>query len=107
MAIMISALQKVKQPDGSFQIVLPINTIEDVFVDMDKGINLKTRLSEIQADVYDFRDTVTEDFITVVANLSAFLPKPVQLNHIYSDDFSSPTRFAISSGVVKPGRILI
>ena len=52
----ISALQRVREDrNGEYTLVLPINTVEDVFVSLKSGVRLSTLLQDIIEDVDDTR----------------------------------------------------
>lgn len=106
-SITVSALQRVKLADGSYAIVLPINTSDEVFVDINNNKNLTSELNEIHVTITHNRDTVIDDFIEILSQLSPFIPKPLNLNHIFTRDMTTNDWFTLISGIYTPGTIFI
>lgn len=46
----ISGLSKIKQEDGSYVTFMPINTVDDVYIDMETKETLRSRLGAMEKD---------------------------------------------------------
>jgi hypothetical protein len=106
-SITVSALQHVKMPDGTEAIVLPINTTDEVFVDMASNKNLTGELLNINITISDERDGVIDDMLTLISQLASFLPKPLSFHHIQAEDFTNTTNIILNSGGFDPGCLFI
>jgi len=107
MSIITAALQRYKLENGDYVIVLPINTTDEVFVDVQNNKNLTQELDEINLTININRDTVLEDNITILKSLSSFIPKPFKLNHIYCINMYTTNYVNVSSGTYIPGKLFI
>jgi len=58
--VQISAIQRVKLPDGNYAIVYPINTVDDVFLNTDRKVSLNQAL-DIKKTVIDCGTSVVTD----------------------------------------------
>jgi hypothetical protein len=106
-SVTVSTLQRVKISDGSYAIVLPINTTDEVLVDVQNNVNLTSALNTINVTITNNKDTVMDDLITIMTQLSSFITKPLDLNHISIRDMSSSNNINLTSGLFIPGKILI
>lgn len=103
----VAAFQRVKQEDGTYTIVLPYNTPDEVLYDPNTGFTLTTKLHNIDTIVNANRDSVIEDLITLTCQLSSFISKPLQLNHVYIDDFRTIDGINLASGGFINGKLFI
>lgn len=107
MSVIVSALQKVKLENNEYIIVLPINTTDEVLVDVENNKNLTQELGDLNITINVNRDTVLEDNITILKTLSSFIPKPIKLNHIYGINMDNDDYVNITSGTFIPGKLFI
>lgn len=104
----ISAIQRVKTDrDGEYKLVLPVNTVEDVFVSLESGVRLKELLGDIIEEVDDTRLTLTEDLSSVINVLSGLIDVKLPLNHIYRENFRDSDNLTITNGTFRSGYIKI
>lgn len=102
----ISALQRVREDrDGEYTLVLPVNTIEDVFVSLQSGVRLSELLQDIIEDVDDTKLTLVEDMSTVINNLAGLIDSRLPLNHLYRENFKTTENIAITNGTFTQGSI--
>jgi hypothetical protein len=102
-SVTVAALQRVKMSDGSYAIVLPINTTDEVYVDINENKTLTGELSNINVTITTDRDGLIDDMLTLVSQLAPFLTKPLNLNHIQVEDFTNTTNITLTSGGFEPG----
>ena len=107
MSITAAVLQRMKLDDGTYAILLPINTTDEVFVDIETNKSLTSELSNINITINNHKNTVLKDNITILKSLSSFVPKPITLNHVYGINMDTEDYITISSGSFIPGKIFI
>lgn len=98
---------KHKQEDGSYVVIYPINTSDEVYVDINTKLTLTSKINTMDATISENKESIVEDIITILSSLSPMFPKPVLLNHLYVDDFGSKTKIAVNKGISIPGKIII
>lgn len=102
----ISALQRVREDrNGEYTLVLPINTVEDVFVSLKSGVRLSTLLQDIIEDVDDTKLTLVEDMSTVINSLAGLIDSRLPLNHLYRENLKTSDHVSITEGVFTQGSI--
>lgn len=104
---LFSAFQRVKQDDGTYAVVLPITTTDEVYTSLQTKQSLTQKLASIDSMIDSNKDTIVEDIITILGLLSSFLPKPISLNHAYVNDLSDKNDFNITSGAFVYGKIFM
>lgn len=107
MSVTAAVLQRVKLADGTYAIVLPINTTDEVFVDIDTNLSLTTHLNSLNVIITNNRDTVIEDNLEIIKKISHTFENPLHLNHIYGVRFSNLNNITFSAGAFLPGKIFI
>lgn len=105
--LIISAINRVKDKDGNYVVILPVNTIEEVFVDLNTGVTLSQILDNVVEQVNDARLTTVEDLASVINMLSGLIDNRIELNHIYRDNFKDDYNLDISKGKFTSGGIKI
>jgi hypothetical protein len=107
--ITVAALQRYKMPDGSYAIILPVNTTDEVYVDIGKQLTLTSELTNININIVDNRDSLIDDMTTLISTLSPYIPKPLQLKYIIALDMSSVgSQIIVNTGmVVDSAKIMI
>lgn len=103
----VQAVQKFRNVDGSYTIVFPFTSSDEVIVDKATGRKLTDKLNEIDNTILADRLSDVDDMLTIVNQLSSFFPRPVQLNHVFIDDISNTDTFTISNGIYLTGRVVI
>lgn len=102
----ISALQRVREDrNGEYTLVLPINTVEDVFVSLKSGVRLSALLQDIIEDVDDTKLTLVEDMSTVINNLAGLIDSRLPLNHLYRENLKTSEHVSITEGTFTQGSI--
>lgn len=92
---MHGALQKVRKEDGSYEIIFPITRARDVYVDVDKKIRLDHVLTDLaRSSPEGSRESIIDDFSTLLTHLSNLLPKPLSFNNFTLLDGDDPAQFA-------------
>lgn len=105
--LIISALNRTKDENGNYVVILPINTIEEVFVDLGTGVKLSDILDNVVEQVNDTRLTTIEDLSSVINMLSGLIDNKIELNHIYRDNFKDDSNLEIKKGTFKSGGLRI
>lgn len=100
-----SGIINIKQVDGTYKNILPINTTDEVIYDTDK--TLTNKLIDVDTQMMDDRNTIIDDILTVITQVSPYLTKPLQLNHIYVDDLITTSNINLISGGSEVGRLFI
>ena len=90
----VSILQRTKQPNGEYIITLPINTSDEVLVNIQTGETLTDRLIQIN----NYTMGIIEDLSSVILKISAVLNDDLQLNYMYRDSFKTDEKLLITSG---------
>lgn len=107
MSVTAAVLQRVKMSDGTYAIILPINTTDEVFVDIDSNLTLTTHLSALNVVIKNNRNAVIGDNLEIIKKISNVFEKPINLNNIYGINFSNLNNITLSSGAFLPGKIFI
>jgi len=102
-----AAFQKVKLENGSYAVVLPITTTDEVFTDYNSRSTLTNHLMTMGINIEANKDSVVEDVLSIVYQLSSYFPKPIKLNHLYVDDLITADNVTIYSGAFMPGKIIM
>lgn len=97
----VSILQRTKQPNGEYIITLPINTSDEVLVNIQTGETLTDRLIQIN----NYTMGIIEDLSSVILKVSAVLNDDLQLNYMYRDSFKSDEKLLITTGDFVPGSL--
>lgn len=101
----ISALTRVKDDNGEYVLILPINTVEDVMVDLKTGESLADLIQNIVKNTNDTRLTVIEDLASVVNALAGLIDVRLPLNHIYRENFKNTDNIIKTAGVFFEGGV--
>lgn len=101
----ISALQHVKDENGDYVLILPINTSEDVMMDLTSGETLSDRLIQMREELDDTKLTVIEDLGSVVNALAGLIDVNLPLNHIYRENFRTTDNILKTSGTFFEGGV--
>lgn len=101
----ISALTRVKDDNDEYVLILPINTIEDVMVDLNSGETLAELIDGIIKDTDDTRLTVIEDLSSVVNTLAGLIDVKLPLNHIYRENFKNTSNILKTAGTFFEGGV--
>lgn len=101
----ISALTRVKDDNGEYVLILPINTVEDVLVDLNTGETLADLISNIVKETDDTRLTVIEDLSSVVNALAGLIDVKLPLNHIYRENFKNTDNILKTAGTFFEGGV--
>jgi hypothetical protein len=98
-----------RQEDGTYVVIYPINTSDEVYVDINTKLTLTSKINTMDAAMTADRESIVMDMLSVMSALGPMIPKPLLLNHIYADDFSNETitTINISKGINMPGKIVI
>jgi hypothetical protein len=98
-----------RQEDGSYVVIYPINTSDEVYVDINSKLKLTTKINTMDATMSQDRESIIEDMLSVMASLAPMFKKPLLLNHVYADDFGNDgtTSINITKGIHSPGKIFI
>lgn len=98
-----------RQDDGTYVVIYPVTTSDEVYVDINSKLTLTSKLSTMDATITADRESIIMDMLTLMATLGPMFPKPLLMNHIYADDFSNEksTTINISKGINIPGKIVI
>lgn len=105
--LIISALERVKDEDGNYVLILPVNTIEEVFINLETGERLSDVLNNLITKVDDARLSTIEDLSSTINKMSGLIDDRLTLNHIYRDNFKTNDNLNISSGNYSSGSIKI
>lgn len=103
----ISALERVKDANGDYVLILPVNTVEEVFISLETGVRLSDVLNKIVIKVDDARLSTIEDLSNTINKLSGLIDDKLILNHIYRDNFKTNDNLLITSGTYSSGSIKI
>lgn len=103
----ISALERVKDANGDYVLILPVNTVEEVFISLETGVRLSDVLNKIVIKVDDARLSTIEDLSNTINKLSGLIDDKLTLNHIYRDNFKTNDNLLITSGTYSSGSIKI
>lgn len=103
----ISAFQHVKTDDGGYTIILPFNSTDEVFLDFNSKYNLTTKLVELDTTIDLNNRSILDDLVTIMMQLSPFIKRPIQLNHVYADDLSDPTTLTVTKGLQRSSKVII
>lgn len=103
----ISALERVKDANGDYVLILPVNTVEEVFISLETGVRLSDVLKNIVVKVDDARLSTIEDLSNTINKLSGLIDDKLMLNHIYRDNFKTNDNLLITSGTYSSGSIKI
>lgn len=103
----ISALERVKDANGDYVLILPVNTVEEVFISLETGVRLSDVLKNIVIKVDDARLSTIEDLSNTINKLSGLIDDKLTLNHIYRDNFKTNDNLLITSGTYSSGSIKI
>lgn len=103
--IMSGLLRVRTDKNGEYTLVLPNNTIEDVFVSLKSKVTLKEVLKDMVEDIDDARLTLTEDLAAVVNSLAGLIDTRLPLNHIYRENFKTKDNVSITHGTYTGGGI--
>lgn len=90
----VSILQRTKQPNGDYIITLPINTSDEVIVDIQTSESLTDRLIHLN----NYAMGIIEDLSTILLKMSAVLNDDLHLNYMYRDNFKSDEKLLINTG---------
>lgn len=101
----ISALTRVKDDNGEYVLILPINTVEDVLVNLETGENLADLIQNIIKETDDTRLTVIEDLASVVNTLAGLIDVKLPLNHIYRENFKNTNNILKTTGTFFEGGV--
>ena len=98
-----------RQEDGSYIIVYPINTSDEVYVDINAKLTLTSKINTMDAALTSSRASIIEDMLSMLAAISPMIKTPLLLNHAYVDDFSNESSTSINGtkGIRIPGKIII
>jgi hypothetical protein len=102
-----SAFQRVRRADGSYDVVYPISTSEEVYVDIDRKYTLTMKIRDMDATITKNKESIVEDILSLMVSIAPMFPRPVLFNHVYADDFSNKSTVNISKGNYIAGKIYI
>lgn len=102
---MYSVLQRVKDSNGNYVVTLPVNTVEEVYVNLESGETLADLLGLVVGEMNDNKATIVEDLASVLAALTGILDLNLSLNHIYRENFKTAKNLDIKSGNFESGCI--
>lgn len=105
MSRVISTLQRVKDVDGSYIITLPINTIEDVYVNLDTGETLVDLMNFVVGGVNDNKASIVEDMATVLSKIAGLIDDNLSLNHIHRENFKTDSNLIVTQGTFESGSV--
>ena len=103
----ISALERVKDANGDYVLILPVNTVAEVFISLETGVRLSDVLNKMIVKVDDARLSTIEDLSNTINKLSGLIDDKLMLNHIYRDNFKTKDNLSITSGTYSSGSIKI
>ena len=103
----ISVLERVKDANGNYVLILPVNTVEEVFISLETGERLSDVLKKIITKVDDARLSTIEDLSSTINKMSGLIDDTLTLNHIYRNNFKTKDNLDISSGTYSSGSIKI
>lgn len=98
---------RVRQPDGTYQVVLPINTSDEVYTNISTKETLKTKITAMDATTQFNKESSIDDMMMMLIQLSSFFPKPIAMNNMFVDDFTVSTNVTLTSGLYTPGKLFI
>lgn len=102
---MYAVLQRVKDSKGNYVVTLPVNTVEEVYVNLETGETLSDLLGLVVGEMNDNKATIVEDLASVLAALTGILDLNLSLNHIYRENFKNDNNLNILSGNFESGCI--
>lgn len=104
-SIVTTSFIRMKMEDGSYAVILPINTTDEVFIDLLNKKTLTEELGTMNLTITNNSDTVIEDLLTLTKNLYSSIQKPLTLKHISIEDMVTGSELTITSGAFIPGKI--
>jgi hypothetical protein len=103
-----AAFQRVRKPDGSYDVIYPISTSDEVYVDISAKLTLTSKINSMDSTITLNNESIVEDVMTILASLPAFFNRPLLLNHVYVDDFSnSVSTMLVTKGNANKGKLFI
>ena len=69
----ISVLERVKDANGNYVLILPVNTVEEVFISLETGERLSDVLNKIITKVDDARLSTIEDLSSTINKMSGLI----------------------------------
>lgn len=97
-----------RQDDGSYIIMYPINTADEVYVDIDSKLSLTNKIKTMDATAAGDKESIVDDILTILSVVAPMYQRPLLLNHVYADDFANASASVnLAKGLTTSGKIFI
>lgn len=101
----VSSLLRVKDELGNYVTTLPINTLEEVIVNVETGKTLATLITEMVDEIVQSKEYIIKDLVNVVCDIAPFTDLTRDSSHIYINNLKTKDGLTITKGAFEEGRL--